>query len=302
MSITCRKGAVTALRFKEWDSLVMFSKREFIIWWSYKMNALMWVLDTLFTTVIFFMLSLVTRGSDVSFFPYGGNYVSFVVLGLFVYFISFTNLGDPYPRVSRIYWGGTMDLYLLSPLSYFTPMLGIMFRGVIDDYPRSVLALLFGWLFFGAVFTFHAPFTLLLILILILISTFGIGMISASSFYLLDFKQQTEPVKFIFQDVIIALTAGYYYPITVLPYQLQVLGSFIPHTYALDALRRLMIPGGDTLTPVLPLQLAMQNIKPITLDILVLILMSAVFMPIGWFLYVKGIERARRDGTLTRWQ
>ncbi|MCL2322535.1 MAG: hypothetical protein FWC47_10605, partial [Oscillospiraceae bacterium] len=207
-----------------------------------------------------------------------------------------------YPRVSRIYWGGTMDLYLLSPLSYFTPMLGIMFRGVIDDYPRSVLALLFGWLFFGAVFTFNNPILLILILMLILISTFGIGMISASSFYLFDFKQQTEPVRFIFQDVIIALTAGYYYPITVLPYPLQVLGSFIPHTYALDALRRLMVPGGNTQASVLPLQLVMKGINPIALDIIVLVIMSAVFLPLGWFMYVKGIERARKDGTLTRWQ
>lgn len=290
------------MRFREWDSLKMFSKRELIIWLSYKMNALMWVLDTLFTTIIFFMLSLVTQGSDINFFPYGNNYVSFVVLGLFVHFISYTNLGDPYPRVARIYWGGTMDLYLLSPLSYFTPMLGIMFRGVIDDYPRSIFAILFGWLFFGAVFTFNNPVALLAILFLILISTFGIGMISASSFYLFDFKQQTEPVRFIFQDVIIALTAGYYYPITVLPYPLQILGSFIPHTYALDALRRLMVPGGDTLAPVLPLQLVMRGINPIALDIIALVFMSAAFMPLGWFMYVKGIERARKDGTLTRWQ
>ena len=288
--------------FSEWDSLKMFSKRELIIWLSFKMNALMWVLDTLFTTIIFFMLSLVVRGSDVSFFPYGSNYVSFVVLGLFVHFISYTNLGDCIVRVSRIYWGGTMDLYLLSPLSYVTPMLGIMFRGVIDDYPRSVLALLFGWLFFGAVFVFSNPPLLLVILILILLSTFGIGMVSASSFYLFDFKQQTEPVKFIFQDVIIALTAGYYYPLTVLPHPLQILGSFIPHAYALDALRRLMIPGGDTQAPVLPLQLAVQGISPIALDIAVLSLMSAVFLPLGWFMYIKGIEKARREGTLTRWQ
>ena len=288
--------------FREWDSLKMFSKREVIIWLSYKMNAIMWVLDTLFTTIIFFMLSLVTRGSDIIFFPYGGNYVSFVVLGLFVHFISFTNLGDCYHRVARIYWGGTMDLYLLSPLSYFTPLMGVMFRSVIDDYPRSVLALLFGWLFFGAVFSFNSPVVLLLILILVLLSTFGIGIISASSFYLFDFKQQTEPVKFIFQDVIIALTAGYYYPLTVLPYPLQVLGSFIPHTYALDALRRLMIPGGETLTPVLPLQLAIKAISPISLDILALLSMSIVFLSLGWFMYIKGIEKARREGTLTRWQ
>ena len=287
---------------KEWDSFLMFSKREIIIWLSFKMNALMWVLDTLFTTIIFFMLSLVTRGSDMSFFPYGSNYVTFVVLGLFVHFISYTNLGDAFRRVARIYWGGTMDLYMLSPLSYFTPMMGVMFRGVIDDYPRSFLALLFGWLFFGAIFTFSQPAVLLLLLLLILTSTFGIGMISASSFYLFNFKMENEPVKFIFQDIIIALTAGYYYPITVLPYPLQILGSFIPHTYALDALRRLMTPGGDIGARVLPLQLALPGTSPIMLDILVLLLMSAVFLPLGWFMYIKGINRARRDGTLTRWQ
>jgi len=290
------------MAWREWDALKVFSKREAIIWWSYKLNALMWVLDTLFTTIVFFLLSLVTRGQAVSFAPYGTNYVSFVVLGLFVHFISYTNLGDPFTRVARIYWGGTMDLYLLSPLSYVTPMLGIMFRGVIDDYPRSLLALLFGWGLFGAVFSFHQPVLLLVILVLILVSTFGIGMISASSFYLFNFKQQTEPVKFIFQDVIIALTAGYYYPITVLPGALQVVGSFIPHTYALDALRRLMTPGGDTATPALPLQLALPGINPITLDILVMLAMTLVTVPLGWLMYIKGIERARREGTLTRWQ
>ena len=286
----------------EWDSFLMFSKREFIIWWSYKMNALMWVLDVLFNTVVFFMLSLVTRGSSISFFPYGNNYVSFIVLGMFVHYISYTNLGDCIVRVGRIYWGGTMDLYLLSPLSYFTPLMGVMFRGVIDDYPRSVLALLFGWLFFGAVFVFINIHILIVLLLLVLISTFGIGMISASSFYLFNFKQQTEPVKFIFQDVIIALTAGYYYPITVLPHPLQVLGSFIPHTYALDALRRLMIPGGETTTAVLPLQLFFTRINPVSLDIVVLLLMCGIFLPLGWFMYIKGIEKARREGTLTRWQ
>ena len=280
----------------------MFAKREFIIWWSYKTNSIMWVLDTLFNTTVFFMISLVTHGSEVSFAPYGGNYVSFVVLGLFVHHISFTNLGDAYPRIARIYWNGAMDLYLLSPLSYFTPMLGIMFRGVIDDYPRSLLALLFGWLFFGAVFVFPQPLVLLLILVLILLATFGIGLVSASTFYLFNFKQQTEPVRFIFQDVIIALTAGYYYPLSVLPYPLQVLGSFIPHTYALDALRRLMIPGGDTSSAVLPLQLAFPGLSPLACDLLVLALMSLIFLTLGWFMYGQGIERARREGTLTRWQ
>jgi ABC-2 type transport system permease protein len=63
-----------------------------------------------------------------------------------------------------------------------------------------------------------------------------------------------------------------------------------------------MIPGGNTTVPVLPLQVALPFINPITIDIIVLLLMSAVFLPLGWFMYVKGIEKARREGTLTRWQ
>lgn len=285
----------------EWASLKMFSKREFIIWSSYRMNAWMWALDVFFNTTIFFLLSLIAKGSKISFYPYGNNYVTFVVLGLCVYYISFTNLGDPFSRVSRIYWGGTMDLYLLSPLSYFTPMMGVMFRSVIDDYPRVVLALLFGGVLFGATYNSINILLALLLLILILCSTFGIGMISTSSFYLFNFKQNTEPVRFIFQDIIIALTAGYYYPLTVLPYPLQIIGSFIPHTYALDAARRLIIPGGDLTARVLPLQNII-NMPPIALDILILTLMTAVTLPLGWLMYIAGIKKARREGTLTRWQ
>jgi ABC-2 type transport system permease protein len=279
----------------------MFSKREFIIWSSYRMTAWMWFFDVLINTTIFFLLGLLVSGAATTFFPYGDDYVTFVVLGLCVHYISYTNLGDPFARVSRVYWGGTMDLYLLSPLSYFTPMMGIMFRSVIDDYPRVILAILFSWLFFGATFNTSYWLLALLFLMLTLLATFGFGMISASSFYLFNFKQNTEPVRFLLQDVVIALTAGYYYPITVLPYPLQVVGSFIPHTYALDALRRLVVPGGDLNAPVLPLQHAL-SLSPVAVDALALVIMTVVALPLGWGMYVRGIEKARRDGTLTRWQ
>jgi ABC-2 type transport system permease protein len=279
----------------------MFSKREFIIWSSYRMTAWMWFFDVLINTTIFFLLGLLVSSAATTFFPYGDDYVTFVVLGLCVHYISYTNLGDPFARVARVYWGGTMDLYLLSPLSYFTPMMGIMFRSVIDDYPRVILAILFSWFFFGATFNTSYWLLALLFLLLTLLATFGFGMISASSFYLFNFKQNTEPVRFLLQDVVIALTAGYYYPITVLPYPLQVVGSFIPHTYALDALRRLVVPGGDLTAPVLPLQHALA-LSPVAVDALALVVMTVVALPLGWGMYVRGIEKARREGTLTRWQ
>ena len=261
----------------------------------------MWFLDVLINTTIVFMLSLVTRGRTPDFSPYGNNYVSFVVLGFCVHYISWTNLGDPFKRVARIYWGGTMDLYLLSPLSYLTPFMGIMFRSVIDDYPRVILSLLFGGIFFGAAYNVQYLALALVFLLLILLTTFGIGLISASSFYLFNFKRNTEPVRFVLQDVVIPLAAGYYYPTAVLPYQLQIIASFLPHTYALDGLRRLIVPGGDLAMKALPVQLVLP-FSPIVTDIAILVVMAAVTCPLGVWMYIRGIEKARKLGTLTRWQ
>ncbi len=276
-----------------------FSKREMIIWTSYRVNIWTWIIDVFINTSIFFLISLLVGHHTMG--VYGTNYVSFVVIGLSIYYISYTNLGDPFPRVARIYWNGTMDLYMLSPLSYFTPIVGVMFRSVIDDYPRVGLAFLFGWLFFGATFAFKAPIYVLLGVIFIGFSTFGIGMISASSFYLLNFKRGSEPISFILQDVIIALVGGYYYPINILPMYLQILASFIPHTYALDLFRRALLPGASLTKPVLPLQYVLK-ISPLAVDTLALGVMTFTFLPLGLYLYYAGIQKARKEGTLTRWQ
>ena len=284
---------------KQLRAIWAFSKREMVIWTSYKVNIWTWIIDVFVNTSIFFLVSLLVGHHSMG--AYGTNYISFVVIGLSVYYISYTNLGDPFPRVARIYWNGTMDLYMLSPLSYFTPIIGVMFRSVIDDYPRVGLAFLFGWLFFSATFTFRAPLYVIAGVIFIGLSTFGIGMISASSFYLLNFKRGSEPISFILQDVIIALVGGYYYPVSVLPNYLQILASFIPHTYALDLFRRALLKGASLTTPVLPLQ-HLLNLSPLAVDTFALAVLTAIFFPSGFYLYYLGIQKARREGTLTRWQ
>ena len=74
-------------------SVIAFSKREYIIWTSYKVNIVTWILDVFINSTLFFMLSLL-MGKNTNIAPYGSNYVSFVVLGLSAYYISYTNLGD----------------------------------------------------------------------------------------------------------------------------------------------------------------------------------------------------------------
>ena len=51
----------------------------------------------------------------------------------------------------------------------------------------------------------------------------------------------------------------------------------------------------------LPVQLVLP-FSPIVTDIAILVVMAAVTCPLGVWMYIRGIEKARKLGTLTRWQ
>ncbi|MGH9175493.1 MAG: hypothetical protein ACRD1H_14100, partial [Vicinamibacterales bacterium] len=212
----------TSSRAQSWRgqlaALWGFTIREYFIWHAYKSRQIMWVLDILTNSLIFFMLGrLVGSGAAELLGVYGTNYITFILIGMILNYFLVTNLADPFARVRRVYFGGTMDLYMLSPMHPHTPMLGLMGRSVFDDYPRAGFIMLFGVLFFGAEFVFSDLWLVLLFTAITLVVAYGIGLISASTFYLLDFKQSNEPVRFIVQQVLVALVAGTYYPPTVLP-------------------------------------------------------------------------------------
>ena len=288
----------------ELAALWAFGLREYRIWQSYRVNQVLWITNILVTTLLFFLLGKTTAG-QAAHLPgaaYGTNYMSFVVIGVTVNVFINTNLSDPYIRIQRSYFNGTMDLFLLSPLSIYTPLLGLMTKSILDDYPRLCFTFGFGMLLFGATFTFTQWPLAFLFTMLFLAAGFGIGLLSASSFYLLDIKKGTEPIQFIVQQLLATLLAGTYYPVTVLPKSLQWIACLIPHTYAFDALRRLLDPGTQANVPVLPIQQVFPAISPVLLDGCALLLLTMILLPLGVCAYGRGIERARRNGTLTRWQ
>jgi ABC-2 type transport system permease protein len=278
-----------------------FSRREYFIWQSYKSRQIMWVLDILTNATVFFIVGQLVGTNAASLLgPYGTNYITFILVGMMLYYFWLTNFRDPFSRIRRVYFGGTMDLYMLSPMHPHTPMLGLMGRSVFDDYPRAAVIMLFGTVLFGAEFRFdHLPLVVILTLITLVIG-YGMGLISASMFYLFDFKQENEPFRFIVEQVLVAIVAGTYYPPTVLPLPFQWVAAVLPQTYANDALRRLLSPGADLTAPTL-LAHWWTAWGAVTTDLVMLVGMLAIFFPIGWWLFPLGIEKARRNGTLTRW-
>jgi ABC-2 type transport system permease protein len=289
---------------REVGALWAFGLREYRIWQSYRVNQALWLTNLVVTTFLFFLLGKTLVGDAAATLgpAYGTDYMAFIIVGVTVNIFINTNLADPYFRIQRAYFNGTMDLFLLSPMSIYTPLLGLMTKSIIDDYPRLFVTFGLGMTVFDAQFNFHYVIPALLFTALFLAAGFGIGLLSASSFYLLDIKKGTEPVSFVVQGLLATLVAGAYYPVTVLPLPLQWLACVIPHTYAFDALRRLLCPNTVLDAPVLPIQRALPGLSPLTIDGLALCLLSATLLPLGFYLYGRGIERARANGTLTRWQ
>jgi ABC-2 type transport system permease protein len=290
--------------WRQFAALWAFGLREYRLWQSYRVNQVLWMTNILVTTLLFFLLgqTIASQAAALLGPAYGTNYMSFVVIGVTVNVFIATNLSDPFFRIQRSYFTGTMDLFLLSPMSIYTPLLGLMARSVLDDYPRLFFTFGFGMLLFGATFNFTFWPLSLLFTVLFLAAGFGMGMLSASSFYLLDIKRGTEPIQFVIQQLLATLLAGTYYPITVLPTSLQCIACLITHTYANDALRRLLCPGAQSDVPVLPIQHVFSGISPVLIDGVALTLFTVILLPLGVFAYGRGIERARRNGTLTRWQ
>jgi ABC-2 type transport system permease protein len=290
--------------WRQFAALWAFGLREYRLWQSYRVNQVLWMTNILVTTLLFFLLGQTIAGQAASLLgpAYGTNYMSFVVIGVTINIFIATNLSDPFFRIQRSYFTGTMDLFLLSPMSVYTPLLGLMARSILDDYPRLFFTFGFGMLLFGATFTFTYWPLALLFTVLFLAAGFGLGMLSASSFYLLDIKRGTEPIQFVIQQVLATLLAGTYYPVTVLPKSLQWIACLIPHTYAYDALRRLLCPGAQPDVPVLPIQHVFAGLSPVLIDGIALMLFAVILVPLGVLAYGWGIERARRNGTLTRWQ
>ena len=290
--------------WREFAALWAFGLREYRIWQSYRVNQVIWITNLLVTTLLFFLLGKTIAGQASALLgaAYGTNYMSFVVIGVTVNVFINTNLTDPYIRIQRSYFNGTMDLFLLSPMSIYTPLLGLMTKSILDDYPRLFFTFGFGMLLFGATFNFAAWPLAFLFTALFLAAGFGLGLLSASSFYLLNIKKGTEPVQFVTQQLLATLLAGTYYPVTVLPKALQWIACLIPHTYAFDALRRLLGPGAQAGVPVLPIQQSLPGISPVLVDGGALLLLTLILLPLGVWAYGGGIERARRNGTLTRWQ
>ena len=261
-----------------------FLKRDFIIAVNYRFSFLLQLLGTFFSVSMFYFLSQVFgKGVSAYLEPYGGDYFSFVLIGIaFSSYLTFS-LSSFSRQLRESQLQGTLEALLTTPTSLSTIMLSSSLYPFIFTSFNVIVHILFG----AAVFGFplgNANFPAAVLILALSIASFaGLGIISAA--FIMMFKRGS-PIEWLLSSLSMLL-CGTFYPPSVLPNWLQKLSSLLPLTYSLRSMRYALLQG-STLAELLP-------------DIGALVLFGVVLLPLGLVAFNYATKRAKAQGSLAHY-
>jgi len=178
-------------------------------------------------------------------------------------------------------WEGTIEYTFMAPLSRAMHLGGTGVFAVIYGLVRASLLFVVVALFFGLSMP-DANFAAALVLLVIAsVSFFGIGMMT--SVLPLISPEKGAQLGFIAQGMLLVVS-GVYYPVSVLPQWMQWLSTISPATYALRGIRASILDGAG---------LVWEDVWP-------LLVIGAVSIPLGLWVFHRGELYAKRHGKLKR--
>ncbi|MGH2562191.1 MAG: ABC transporter permease [Thermomicrobiales bacterium] len=180
-------------------------------------------------------------------------------------------------------WEGTIEYTFMSPASRATHLIGTSIYAVIYGIIRTAIMFVVISLFFDLQVENANYLGALLMVAVASISLVGFGMMAAVMPLLSPEKGQQ--VTFIFGSVLL-LISGVYYPVDVLPGWMQALATVSPVTYALEGARGALLEGDGTGS-------LWDSIWP-------LLIIGAVCVPLGLWIFHLGERYAKRTGRLKR--
>ena len=261
-----------------------FFKRDLSMALSYRLSFIMQMTGIFMSVSTFYFLSLLLGSALVpDLDQYGGDYFSFVLIGLAFSGYMGLSLSSFAESIREGQVMGTLEIMLLSP----TRLSAILISSSLWSYMLTTIRVVVYFIFGVAVFGFslsQANFLTALVVLLLSITSFsGIGILSAAVVLIV---KKGDPVAWALGGVS-SLLAGVYYPISVLPDWLEPISRFLPLTYALDGMRLAMLKGA--------------SLYDVRLDILALLGFTVVLTPIAFLVFRKALKRAKMEGSLIQY-
>jgi ABC-2 type transport system permease protein len=180
-------------------------------------------------------------------------------------------------------WEGTIEYTFMAPVRRVTHLLGICSFAIVYAMVRSVIILIVVGLAFRLDLSHADILAALVVLAAATLPVLGLG-IFTSILPLLS-PEKGEQMTVAVQGVLL-LVSGVYYPLTVLPTVLRVVGQASPLTYTLTGIRSALLDHagvGDLLGTVA-----------------LLLAMGVVLIPGGILFFARAERRAKRLGLLKR--
>lgn len=213
----------------------------------------------------------------------GGDYYTFVVIGLVAMQVLHGGLNGFSAQIGDMMQRGRLEMVLVEPIRWRLLPFGLG-QWVLIRQVAVAGVMVAASLLFGARYSLDGLLVTVVVLILGIAATFTIGVLSASVKVL---SKRSDPVLAIYQIAALVLS-GVFYPVEVLPSALRSLSWLVPHTYVIAALRKTLMPQGDLL-PGMSGGEAM----------LLLLAFCAIAYPISLWLFGRSLDYGREMGVLS---
>jgi ABC-2 type transport system permease protein len=211
------------------------------------------------------------------------DYYTFVVLGIATMSVLGVTLNSFGGAMLNFVTQGQLEMFLVEPMPWRALPFALVpwptFQAFITSGLMVVLSIPL-----GAEYSMSGVLPAIVIVFMGFAATLSIGILGASIKVL---SKRTDPVLQLY-TIAASVLSGAFFPIDLLPQWARALAWVIPHTYVIQALRRVLMPQGE----VLPGPTAGQAI-------LALGVFSLVMYPIALWVFGRALEYGRKIGALS---
>lgn len=211
------------------------------------------------------------------------EFIPFVVIGSVLNSYVLSSLYGMGESIRREAYQGTLDYILASPCNKAYILIG---KAISESLTSTIFALsqlAISIAFFGIALTVGVIMPILFILILLILGLYGIALMLAA--LSLRFKQAHDLAHTL--EYVFYLFSPVRYPVESLPLWGQAIGKLLPLTYALIAVRSLM--------------LLRQGIAAVYIEILVLLILDTALILSGFYLFNWMEDKTRKSGVFSQY-
>jgi ABC-2 type transport system permease protein len=263
-----------------------FVVRDFQLALSYRLQFIFQVLQVLFAVTTLFFISKIFEGGIVTRYSQWRDPLAAWIIGLAFLNYFMTGFSSLANAIRQEQMQGTLEGVLMTPVSVPTFIVSSSAYDFVSATFFSALYLLFGWLFCGVEYQGNYLLALAFLVGTTLVLA-SLGILSAS--FAIVFKRG-DPFAILLATSS-TLFSGVFFPTQLInEYAGSVMGKiprFLPFTYGLDGLRRVLIDG--------------QGFAQVREPLFVLLAFLVVLFPFSVWVFSRALRRAKREGSLIQY-